>query len=115
MIDKARRLPHLLLTLMSAFMLTAWEPTAQAQSQKAPVSMSLKAVPVKTVLDQLKKQTGLNFIYSTDLAKTWPKVSINVRGVSPRRVLDLLMGEINCPMTWKAIWLPSRERWPERV
>jgi TonB-linked SusC/RagA family outer membrane protein len=96
MIDKARRLPHLLLTLMSAFMLTAWEPTAQAQSQKAPVSMSLKAVPVKTVLDQLKKQTGLNFIYSTDLAKTWPKVSINVRGVSPRRVLDLLMGEINC-------------------
>ena len=77
-------------------MLTAWLPTAQAQRVQATVSMSLKAVPVKTVLDQLKKQTGLNFIYSTDLAKTWPKVSINVRGVSPRRVLDLLMGEINC-------------------
>lgn len=72
-------------------------PTAAvAQNEKKTVTVNVQAQPVKTVLAEIKKQTGLNFIYSTDLAKTWPKVTVNVRGVSALRVLDLIMQQINC-------------------
>ena len=88
---------HSIVMLLAMFFLfTAWVPTAQAQRKNDLVTINVKAQPVKEVLNLLKKQTGLNFIYSTDLAKTWPKVNVNVKGVRATRVLDILMNQINC-------------------
>ena len=39
------------------------------------VTVVIKSTPVETVLASIQKQAGLNFVYSSDLAKTWPKVT----------------------------------------
>lgn len=93
---KKKHVLHLLTTVLTLWLLVAAVPTAMAQNIRKTVTINVTAQPVKTVLDQLHKETGLNFIYSTDLAKTWPKVSVSVRNVQAIRVLNLLMGQINC-------------------
>ena len=66
------------------------------QGAAKKVSVNFNGVTVKTVLDAIKKQTGLNFIYSTDLAKTWPKVNVHVRERRVTEVMNDIMSQINC-------------------
>ena len=40
------------------------------------VSVDFKSVPVATVLNAIQKQAGLSFVYSTEEAARWPKVTI---------------------------------------
>ena len=66
------------------------------QGAARKVSVNFSGVTVKTVLDAIKKQTGLNFIYSTDLAKTWPKVNVHARERRVTEVINDIMSQINC-------------------
>ncbi|MBQ1673392.1 MAG: hypothetical protein II064_04810, partial [Bacteroidales bacterium] len=52
---------------------------AAAPDLDTKVTVNYQSAPVETVLASLQKQTGLNFVYSSDLAKTWPKVTIQAR------------------------------------
>ncbi len=60
------------------------------------VTIDFKSAPVETVLDAIKQQTGLNFVYSAELAKTWPKVSIEARQKTAEQVIAQLMEMLNC-------------------
>lgn len=41
------------------------------------VTINAKTVSAETVLNDLRKQTGMNIVYSSELAKTWNKISVN--------------------------------------
>lgn len=70
---------------------------AMAQNKaNQKVTLSLKQVTVKDFFSELKKQTGLNFVYSSDLARTLPKVTVNAQGKNASDVLDEVMAKINC-------------------
>ncbi len=74
-------------------------PTVHAQATVGggkQVTLNLKTATVKDFFNQVKKQTGLNFIYSSDLAKTWPKVNVQVQNKPVREVLNQVIGGINC-------------------
>ena len=60
------------------------------------VSVDFKSVPVKTVLNAIQKQAGLNFVYSSQLAATWPTVSITAKQKPAVQVIDQLTSMINC-------------------
>lgn len=60
------------------------------------VSVDFKSVPVITVLNAIQKQAGLNFVYSSQLAATWPKVSITAKQEPAVQVIERLTDMINC-------------------
>lgn len=68
-----------------------------AQSVKdKTVTLDMTQVTVKQFFAEVKKQTGLNFIYSAELAKTFPKVTVKAQNRPVRQVLNEVMNSINC-------------------
>ena len=63
------------------FALCAIAPwTIEATAQRSPnVTIKMTSATVKNFFAELKKQTGLDFICSTDLAESLPKVSLNAQ------------------------------------
>ena len=71
--------------------------TAMAQQQsKQTVTINAKSMNVKDFLAEVKKQTGLNFIYSTDLAAKLPHISVSATNRPLRSLLDEVMKKVNC-------------------
>ena len=71
--------------------------SVSAQSVKdKTVTLDMTQVTVKQFFAEVKKQTGLNFIYSTELAKTFPKVTVKAQNRPVRQVLNEVMNKINC-------------------
>lgn len=68
---------------------------AQTDQHKA-VTMSLDKAPVTTFFNEMKKQTGLDFLCAADLVKSLPTVTIHVNNVDAERVLDNVMGKLGC-------------------
>ena len=87
-----------LFMLIAIFMMTMVPATLCAQNTQAEKKVVIKATSatVESILTEIKKQTGLSFAYSTDVSKTWPKVTMNIQNKSVREVLDELMGYIGC-------------------
>lgn len=61
-----------------------------------PVTLSMQRATVKDFFTQVKKQTGLDFIYSSELLRTLPRVTVNATNKPVRQVLDEVMGMIEC-------------------
>lgn len=61
-----------------------------------PVTLSMQRATVKDFFTQVKKQTGLDFIYSSELLRTLPRVTVNATNKPVRQVLDEVMGMIDC-------------------
>lgn len=78
----------LMLVIFGLWVAAPWS-TAQAQdaSQK-PVTVNFSSVTVKQFFAEVKKQTGLNFIYDADLAQTWPKITIKANKKPAIQVID---------------------------
>ena len=74
---------------------------AAAPDLDTKVTVNYQSAPVETVLASLQKQTGLNFVYSSDLAKTWPKVTIQARKRPAEEVIRDLVNLIECQYTVK--------------
>lgn len=71
--------------------------TAMAQQPKQQtVTINAKSMSVKQFFAEVKKQTGLNFIYSTDLAAKLPHITVNATNRPLRQVLDEVMNKVNC-------------------
>lgn len=60
------------------------------------VSVDFKSVPVVTVLTAIQKQAGLSFVYSTELAAKWPRISITARHKPAEDVISQVTGLIGC-------------------
>ena len=89
-INATRRMVVLLL-------MTLLTLSVSAQSVKdKTVTLDMTQVTVKQFFAEVKKQTGLNFIYSTELAKTFPKVTVKAQNKPVRQVLNEVMNKINC-------------------
>ena len=64
--------------LVGAVTLCGGTSTAMAQQPKRQaVTINAKSMSVKQFFAEVKKQTGLNFIYSTDLAAKLPHISVS--------------------------------------
>lgn len=88
----------LLFTLIALLMLAMTPATVCAQNAQAEKKVAIKAssATVESILTEIKKQTGLSFAYSTDVSKSWPKVTMNHQNKSVREILDELMSYIGC-------------------
>lgn len=82
------------------FALLPLSASAQQAASKQ-VSLDLKGVSVKTFFAEVKKQTGLNFIYDADQAASWPKVSIKVQKRPVNEAIDHVVTSIGCSYSIK--------------
>ena len=71
-------------------------PAMAQQRQNQKVTIVSKSMTVKQFFAEVKKQTGLNFIYSTDLAAKLPHISVSATNRPLRQVLDEVMNKVNC-------------------
>ena len=71
-------------------------PAMAQQRQNQKVTIVSKSMTVKQFFAEVKKQTGLNFIYSTDLAAKLPHITVNATNRPLRQVLDEVMNKVNC-------------------
>ena len=60
------------------------------------VNITLKKVTVKQLLDELNRQTGLNFVGNAEQLATLPPISVDHRDKSVRELLDNVLGSIGC-------------------
>lgn len=74
---------------------------AQAPAAKT-VNINFKSVPVATVLNAIQKQTDLNFVYSSTLAATWPKVTVRASKKPAEEVIKEITGIIGCTYSIKS-------------
>ena len=70
-----------------------------AQNINKTVTLSLKKASVKDFFTEMKKQTGLDFICSSELVKNLPAVTVNAKGVDAGRVLDNVIAQLGCKYT----------------
>lgn len=81
---------HLSIAMMIAFYFSSL-PSVLARSQEQPITISVKNATLETIFAEIRKQTGINFIYTKDLLQRTSKVSIDVRNESLQRVMELIM------------------------
>ncbi len=72
---------------------------AQLKEPVPPVTLSMKNVPLGSVLKELEKQTGMFFSYESSLLAHLPKVSIQLEEVSFTFCLNRLFE--NLPLTYR--------------
>jgi len=70
--------------------------TVSAQASTRRVTLDMQNVTVKDFFAEVKKQTGLNFMYDADEARQWPKVSIKVVGKLASEAIDQVVTSIGC-------------------
>ena len=71
-------------------------PVMAQQGHGQTVTINAKSMSVKQFFAEVKKQTGLNFIYSTDLAAKLPHITVSATNRPLRQVLDEVMDKVNC-------------------
>lgn len=71
-------------------------PVMAQHPKRQTVTINAKSMSVKQFFAEVKKQTGLNFIYSTDLAAKLPHITVNATNRPLRQVLDEVMDKVNC-------------------
>lgn len=65
------------------------------------VSIDVRQASVQQVLNKLQKDAGLNFVYSADVAKTWPAITLRVKNKPASQVIAQVAEMINCNYTIK--------------
>ena len=88
------------LFLLIVLMATTLGASAQSAENK-PVTLDLTAVTVKQFFAEVKKQTGLSFIYDAETSKNWPKVSINVKKKPAKEAIEQVVSSIGCSYSIK--------------
>lgn len=102
---------YMLLTLLFIFLALA----VNAQNQK--VSLSVKNASIKEVLEEVRKQTGLRFIFNNDeilkldKKNTADRITLNVKNVSVKNVLDSIFTktDMRCKFQDNVIMIVKRE------
>jgi TonB-dependent starch-binding outer membrane protein SusC len=71
--------------------------SANGHSQK--VTLNLKDAPLEKVFNEIKKQTGYDFVYKSEVLERAGKVTVSVQNASLQQVLDLCFKDQ--PLTYK--------------
>lgn len=82
--------------IISLLLMTGIGTVAAQNLSTMRVTLDLKAVSVKEFFDAVKKQTSLNFIYSSELEEGMPPVTIQGNNQSVKSVLDKVIGGAGC-------------------
>ena len=88
------------LLALVCLMLLSITVTAQTADKKQ-VTLDMQNVTVKEFFAEVKKQTGLNFMYDADLAKDWPKVSIKAQKKPVEEAIDQVITSVGCQYSIK--------------
>lgn len=73
--------------------------TASANGHSQNVTLTLKDAPLEKVFTEIRKQTGYDFVYKTNVLEQARKVNVSVQNASLQQVLDLCFkGQ---PLTYK--------------
>lgn len=95
-----RGIRHLmLLTLMFLF---ASVTVKAAMPADTPVTINYKSAPVANILKDVQRQSGLNFFYSADLAKEWPRITIKLTKTPAKEAVDQIVKMIGCEYSIKS-------------
>ena len=71
--------------------------TIHSLAQKSDkVTLNLKDAKIEQVFSQIQKQTGYNFVISSELAKSLPKVSVQTKDKPIRELLKEVLGFAGC-------------------
>lgn len=74
-------------------MVLAYSATARVYSQNQKVSIEVKQATIQDVLNEIKEQTGLHFIYKKGLFDGLERVNIEVENEEVKNVLNQLLRE----------------------
>lgn len=84
-----------LTVMLAALCLLSTSAFAKAPADQK-ISINMKSVPVEQVFNEIHKQAGLDFFYSSELAKTWPKITCQMNKRTVEEVIDKITGLIGC-------------------
>ena len=84
------RLTLLVMLFASSISMSAMKPA------DSKVTIDFKSAAVPAVLQELKKQSGVNFFYSDELAKGWPRITVSARQKPVLEVVGQIAGLIGC-------------------
>ena len=93
---RRRRVTVLFCSVILLLFMSALTTSAAQNVNAMKVSLDVKAVTVKEFLDAVKKQTNLNFIYNSELAKGMSKITFQGVDQPVRAVLDKVMADAGC-------------------
>lgn len=93
---RRRRVTVLFCSVILLLFMSALTTSAAQNVNTMRVSLDVKAVTVKEFLDAVKKQTNLNFIYNSELAKGMSKITFQGVDQPVRAVLDKVMADAGC-------------------
>ncbi|MBR1401382.1 MAG: SusC/RagA family TonB-linked outer membrane protein [Prevotella sp.] len=89
------------LMLLTLLLFSASVSVKAAMPADTPVSINFKSEQVTTVLKEVQKQSGLNFFYSTEVSKEWPRITIRMTKKPARDVVAQIASLIGCEYTIK--------------
>ena len=86
----------LMLVTVALWAAAPWSAAQAQNASRKPVTVDMKSVSVKDFFAEIKKQTGLSFMYDATLASTWPKVTIKARRKPAEEVIDEVVLRLGC-------------------
>lgn len=100
-LEHSRRAKTLRIMRLTAIILFAACLHVSAGGFSQTITLSVKNVPIEQVFDQVKKQTGLSFLWDEELLKQTHPVSIEVKDATIQQVMDACMKEQ--PLTYNIV------------
>lgn len=72
------------------FVVLISRPVSAASMLQKNVTINVQNAPIKSVLEEIQKQTGYSFIYNQKELSTLPNITINAKNMSIESVLDTI-------------------------
>ena len=82
------------LALLAVLMMAIGMPAQTLDNTRITVNM--KDATVKQFLDEVKRQTKVEFLYNADELKNMPRVTVNEKNAPTRQVMNKVMQQIGC-------------------
>ncbi len=70
--------------------------TAMAQKKRENVTLNVNSVSIDQLFQQIKKQTGYNFVISSELASSLPKITAKAQAKPVRQFLNEELDRLGC-------------------
>lgn len=74
------------------------------------VNINYKSAAVETVLNDISKQSGLNFFYSAEQARRWPKITVRITNKPAEEAIRKIAELLNCSYEIKGNFVRLTEK-----
>ncbi|MEG0499527.1 MAG: SusC/RagA family TonB-linked outer membrane protein [Rikenellaceae bacterium] len=78
------------LFMMALFVMLFSEQVQAASMLQKNVTINMQNASIKSILEEIQKQTGLSFVYNQKELSTLPTINVNVKNLSVQAVLDII-------------------------